>query len=101
MFRVSFAFHAILGPSLHLPAEIGAFWGVLAVLLAWGLGRSVRSPVFGLIFAALVAASPLQIRWSRLDGVHIGAPAHVLLVLLLGVLAGKRRSFLLAPLAAG
>jgi len=99
MVPVALAFHAILGPSLHLPAEIGAFWGVLAVLLAWGLGRSVRSPVFGLIFAALVAASPLQITWSRLGGVYIGAPAHVLLVLLLGVLAGKRRSFLLAALA--
>ena len=99
MMPVAVAMQAVLGPSLHLQLLVGAVWGVLAVVLAWLLGRQSRSPEFGLAFGALVAASPLQIAWSRLGGLHIGGGAHVLLALWLGYLAGKRGSILLAVLA--
>ena len=96
MMPVAMAFQVLLGPSLHLATLIGAAWNVVAVVLAWRLGRAVRSPMFGLLFAALVAGSPLQIAWSRLGGIHIGAVTHVLLVLWLGYAAGSRGSVVLA-----
>jgi len=99
MMPVAVAMQAVLGPSLHLQLFVGAFWGVLAVVLAWLVGRAARSPEFGLAFGLLVAASPLQIAWSRLGGLHIGGNAHVLLALWLGYLAGKRGSVLVAVLA--
>jgi hypothetical protein len=99
MMPVAVAMQAVLGPSLHLQLLVGAFWGVLAVVLAWLVGRSSRSAEFGLAFGVLVAASPLQIAWSRLGGLHIGGNAHVLLALWLGYLAGKRGSLVLAVLA--
>ena len=99
MMPVTVAFQALLGPSFQLPTLVGSFWGVLAVLLAWALGRAIRSPLFGLVFAGFVAASPLQITWARLGGLQIGATTHVLLVLWLSYLAGSRRSILLTVAA--
>src|SRR5207249_4961207 len=95
---VAVAFQLVFGPSFHLPVLVGAFYGVAAVLLAWALGRIVHSPRFGLIFASLVAVSPLQIVWSRHEGLYIASVTHVLLVMLVSYVAGKRRSALLAVL---
>src|SRR5262249_57871749 len=100
MLPVAAGFHALLGPSLQLPTLVGAAWGTLAVLLAWALGRAVRSPVFGLLFAALVAASPLEITWSRLGGLQIGAVAHVLPVARPAYGAGAPAGVVRDPLAA-
>ena len=97
---VAVAFQLVFGPSFHLPVLVGAFYGVAAVLLAWALGRTTHSPTFGLLFASLVAVSPLQIVWSRHGGLYIAGVTHVLLVLLVSYVAGKRRSALLAVLAA-
>jgi len=96
MMPVATAFQVIFGPVMHLAVLVGAFWGVLGVLLAWLLGRALEGRVFGLVFAALVAASPLQLVWSRSGGIYVSGPAHVLLVLWLGHLAGRRRSIALA-----
>src|SRR5262245_58122630 len=82
----------LLGPSFGLPVLVGAIFGVAAIVLAWLLGRVSRSQAFGLLFAAFVASSPLQISWSRLGGFFIAASPHVLLALLCGYLAGRRRS---------
>ena len=97
---VAVVFQLVFGPSFHLPVLVGAFYGVAAVLLAWALGRMVHSPSFGLIFASLVAVSPLQIVWSRHGGLYIASVTHVLLVMLVSYVAGKRRSTFLAVLAA-
>src|SRR5262245_2609756 len=78
----------LLGPSIELPTFVGAVWAVLAVLLAWRLGRSIESPAFGVLFAALLAVSPLQITWARLGGIYIGASAAVLFALWIGFRAG-------------
>jgi len=86
----------LVGPSPHLPVLLGAVFGVSAVVLAWLLGRTMHSRCFGLVFAAFVALSPLEIVWSRLGGIIIASVPHVLLVLWLAYLAGKRRSFVLA-----
>jgi hypothetical protein len=90
----------LLGPSLHLPVLIGALYGVASVLLAWLLGRSLRGPAFGLVFAAFLAASPLQLVWSRLGGIHGTSVTHVLLMLWCAHVAGRRRSLVLAIVAA-
>ncbi len=95
---VAAAFQVVLGPSLHLPMMIGAFYGVVAVVLAWAFGRVAVSSAFGVVFAALVAISPLQIVWARLGGVHITVVTHVLLAAWCGYLAGKRGSPALAVL---
>jgi hypothetical protein len=83
-----------LGPSPSLPGVIGAWWSLLAVLLAWRLGRSVESPLFGVVFAGLVAVSPLQLTWARLGGIGVGAPVHVLVVLWAGWVVGRRSGVL-------
>ena len=88
----------VLGPSIELPTFIGAFWGLLAVILAWRLGRVIESPAFGVVFAALVAISPLQLAWARIGGIHIGAPAAVLFALWTGWLVGSRGGALAALL---
>jgi hypothetical protein len=92
-----------LGPSLWLPTMLGAWWSLLAVLVAWRFGRSVESALFGVLFAGFVAVSPLQLTWARLGGIYIGAPVHVLVVLWCGWLVGLRRgmiaAFLLGVLA--
>jgi hypothetical protein len=82
----------LLGPSFGLPVLVGAVFGVAAIVLAWLLGRATRSQAFGLLFAAFVACSPLQVSWSRLGGHYIAASPHVLLALLCGYVAGRRRS---------
>ena len=97
---VAAAFQTALGPSLHLPVLIGAFFGTAAVILAWALGRAAVSRSFGLAFAAFLAVSPLQVVWARLGGVHITAVTHVLLTLWCCYEAGRRKSFALAQLAA-
>src|SRR5262249_40407350 len=97
---VAVAFQLVFGPSFHLPLLLGAFYGVTAVLLAWALGRMAHSPPFGLLFAGLVAIAPLQIVWSRHGGLYIASVTHVLLAMFLGYVAGRRRSVLLAALAA-
>jgi hypothetical protein len=90
---------ATLGASLELPQYVGSLCGVLAVVLAWLLGRAVVSPAFGLAFAGMVAVSPLQITWARLGGLQVVAVPHTLLVLWLAHRAGSRRSIALALLA--
>src|SRR5262245_43332906 len=55
----------LLGPRFHLPVVAGAVWGMTAVVLAWALGRTAHSRTFGLLFAAFVAVSPLDLVWSR------------------------------------
>ena len=89
---------AVMGPRFGLPILAGGFFGGLTVLLAWAVGRRVRSQAFGLVFAAFVAVSPLAITWSRLSPFCIAAGAHVLLALLVGWEAGRRGSVLLAIL---
>jgi hypothetical protein len=96
---VAAAFQLALGPSLHLPVLIGALYGVASVVLAWLLGRSSVGPSFGLVFAALMVASPLQLVWSRLGGIHATSVTHVLLTLWCAYLAGRRRSVALAIVA--
>jgi len=96
---VSTAFQAVLGPSLHLPVLVGAFFGVLTVVFAWAFGRAAHSPRCGLLFAAFVAVSPLQLVWSRIGGLVIAAVMHVALVLWLSYAAGKRAHVLVALLA--
>src|SRR4030095_2623059 len=70
---VAAALQRVLGPSIELPTIVGALWAVLAVVLAWTVGRAVESPAFGVLFAAFVAVSPLQIAWARIGGNYIGA----------------------------
>ncbi|MGH7893609.1 MAG: hypothetical protein ACREQL_03025, partial [Candidatus Binatia bacterium] len=93
------ALQSWLGAHFGLPVLGGAVFGVLAVGLAWLFGRQVRSPVFGLLFAAFVAASPMQLMWSRLGSHFSGAVAHVLLALVIGYAAGRRESIVLAAVA--
>src|SRR5262245_15478602 len=76
MFPVSVAFQVLFGPSLHLVPLVGAFFGVSAVLLAWTLGRVAHSKIFGLLFAAFMAVSPLQVVWSRLGGIQIAGESR-------------------------
>ena len=87
---------ALVGLRFGLPTLEGALMGGLSVVLAWLLGRRMRSPAFGLVFAALIAASPLQLTWSRLGIFYIGAVPHVLLAMLAGWEAGRRGSIALA-----
>jgi hypothetical protein len=89
---------ALLGPRFGLSVVAGALVGALVVVLAWAFGREVRSQAFGLLFAALVAFSPLQLMWSRLSPMCTEAVAHVLAALLVGWLAGRRGSLPLALL---
>ncbi|HXJ33344.1 MAG TPA: hypothetical protein VMS22_04825 [Candidatus Eisenbacteria bacterium] len=93
---VLIALQSRLGARFGLPTLAGAAFGIPAVALAWALGRRVRSPAFGLLFAAFVAVSPMQIMWSRLGSHYSGAVAHVLLAMLVGWIAAERRSVLLA-----
>jgi hypothetical protein len=89
----------LLGPRFGLSVLAGAIMGALAIVLAWALGRRMRSQAFGLAFAALVAFSPLQLMWSRLSAMCTEAIVHVLLAMLVGWIAGRRGSWLLAALA--
>jgi hypothetical protein len=86
----------LLGPRFGLSVLAGALLGSIAVLLAWALGRQMRSPVFGLVFGAFVAFSPMQLMWSRLSAMCTESVVHALLALFVGYLAGRRGSFWLA-----
>jgi len=88
-----------LGPSLNLPSYLGAFHGVAAVVLAWAAGRAWGGPALGLLFAALLAVSPVEIAWSRIGGLYIVCVPHVLLALVCAQLAARRRSVPLACVA--
>lgn len=95
-FPVAVAIQAWLGPSDRLPLVVGAIWGTAGVVLAWLCGRALVSPWFGLVFAGTVAASPLQLAWSRLGSLPVAAATHVLLVVWLMHRAGSRASIPLA-----
>ncbi|HKA10592.1 MAG TPA: hypothetical protein VKI99_08995, partial [Candidatus Dormibacteraeota bacterium] len=86
----------VLGPSIELPTIVGTVWAVLAVLVAWRLGRVVETPAYGVLFAALVAVAPLQIAWARLGGIYIGASLAVLCVLWTAWVVGQRGGALAA-----
>src|SRR5262245_29065249 len=86
----------VLGPSIELPTIVGTVWAVLAVLVAWRLGRAVETPAYGVLFAAFVAVAPLQIAWARLGGIYIGAIAAVLCVAWTAWVAGQRGGALAA-----
>ena len=89
----------VLGPSIELPSITAVPWVLVAVLLAWRLGRSIETPAFGVLFAAMIAIAPLQVAWAHIGGIHIGAPAAVLLALWIGWLAGSRGSATMALLS--
>src|SRR5262249_10124264 len=89
----------LLGPRFGLSVLAGALIGTLLVVLAWAGGRQMRSEAFGLVLAALVAFSPMQLMWSRLSAMCTESVAHVLLAFLVGWLAGRRGSILLAVVA--
>src|SRR5262249_58196059 len=72
---------------------------MVGVVLAWRLGRTVETPSFGVVFATLVATSPLQTTWARLGGIYIGSTAGVLLALWTGWVAGRRGGVVAAVLA--
>jgi hypothetical protein len=84
------ALEAAVGPSLRLPQLAGTLWAALALVLAWRVGRSLHSARMGLLFAAFLAASPLQITWARLGGFESASVTHVLLVAWLAIAAGRR-----------
>jgi len=92
LLAVHWLFQRTLGASLELVGYVGAAWGTLAIVLAWLAGRATVSSTFGLVFAAFVAVSPLQITWARLGGLPVAAVAHTLLVIVIGTAAGRRRS---------
>jgi len=97
MLPVAALFQVALGPSFHLPLLIGCFWALLTIAAAWFVGRAMVSRSFGVCFAAFIAASPLQIAWSRIGTIVLGAGLHVLCVLWLchRALAGGRVRFAL------
>ncbi len=99
MLPVAALFQKVLGPSIHLPVLVGAFWSVLGIVAAWGLGRLTHSKTFGLLFAAAITVTPLNLVWSRTGGIVIGGPTHVLLVLWVSYAAGFYRSKKLAVLS--
>jgi len=88
----------LFGPSLGFPAFAGAVWGVFSMLLAFGIGRRLDGRGLGLAFAALLAVSPMQITWSRVGGIYVGAVPHVLAAVWLAMVAVGRRSIVLALL---
>jgi hypothetical protein len=99
MFPIDLMLLKATGPVLAFPALAGAFWGILSVLLAFGVGRRLAGPSVGLAFAALLAVSPMQITWSRVGGIYVGAVPHVLGAVWLAMIAVDRRNLLLALLA--
>lgn len=86
----------LLGPRFGLSVLAGAVMGTLAVVVAWALGRRMRSQAFGLALAAMVAFSPLQLVWSRLSAMCTEGIVHVLVAMLVGYVAGRRGSLVLA-----
>jgi hypothetical protein len=97
---VATAVQRLAGPSLELQGYIGAVMAFASIVLAWLLGRAYRGPLFGILFAALLALSLTQLLWSRLGGTYLGGIPHVLAVSLCGFEAGRRNSLVLAILGA-
>jgi hypothetical protein len=91
--------HVALGPSLALASYLGTFYGLVAVVLAWAAGRAVGGPTLGLLFAALLAVSPVEIVWSRIGGLYIACVPHLLLGILCAQAAARRQSAALAGAA--
>ncbi|HLY38941.1 MAG TPA: hypothetical protein VKU61_12945, partial [Candidatus Binatia bacterium] len=89
----------VLGPSLELQGYIGAVFGVTGIGLAWLFGRVYRGPLFGVMFAGLLSTSLVELLWSRLGGTYLGGIPHVLAVLVLGFVAGRRNNVFAAILA--
>lgn len=85
--------------NLHLEVFSGALWSLTAMFLLWWIGRTLNGARYGLLFAAFLAVSPLQVTWSRLGFRAIAGVTHVLLVMAMSLWAGRRRSFLLAWLS--
>ena len=98
-FPVSIGVQALTGPSDTVPLVVGALWGLLTVLLAWACGRAITSPEMGVVFAAFVAGSPIEVTWSRIGSLPIASAAQVLLVVWLAHRAGRRGGVVLALLA--
>jgi len=99
MMPVDLLLFALFGPSLGFPALAGAVWAALAMVLAFAIGRRLDGPGLGLAFAALLAVSPMQVTWSRVGGIYVGAVPHVLAAVWLGMVAVGRRSVVVALLA--
>ena len=92
LFAGHWLFQRAFGVSFELAGYVGAFWGMLAIVLAGLAGRATVSASFGLIFAAFVALSALQITWARLGGLPVASVAHTLLVVWVATVAGRQRS---------
>jgi len=88
----------VLGPSLELQGYIGAVFSLSSITLAWIFGRLYRGPLFGILFAAFLSTSLIQLLWSRVGGTYLGGIPNILGVLILGFEAGRRNSILLAIL---
>jgi len=89
----------VLGPSLALPAYLGTLHGLAGVVLAWAAGRATNGPAMGLLFAALLAVSPVEIVWCRIGGLYITCVPHLLLGILCAQAAARRQSAMLAAAA--
>jgi len=96
---VNLAVQWFTGPVLGFPTLVGAVWGTAAVVLAWAVGRRLGGGPLGLVFAALVAVSPVQIVWSRLGGLYVTAVTQVLAALWLALACVRRRSVVVAMIA--
>jgi hypothetical protein len=88
-----------LGPSFELQAYLGAMFGLTGIILAWLLGRLYRGPLFGLLFAACLSTSLIQLLWSRIGGPYLSGVPHILAVCILGFEAGRRNNVVFALLA--
>jgi len=99
-FPISAAVQRVLGPSLSLPALVGALHSTVGVVLAWVIGRSCGGRLFGMLFAGFLAISPVQILWSRIGGLYIVCVPHVLLGMWCAQACARRRSIALALLTA-
>lgn len=88
----------VLGPSLELQGYIGTVFSLSSIALAWVFGRLYRGPLFGVLFAAFLSTSLIQLVWSRVGGTYLGGIPHILGVLLLGFEAGRRNSIIFAIL---
>ena len=84
-------FQVVIGSAFYLPLLVGAVFGVTGIFLAYAAGRTLHDTRFGLVFAGLLAISPLNILWSRLGGIYITGVTHVLLVMWLAALAGTKQ----------
>jgi hypothetical protein len=68
LYLVALAFR-VLGDSMHAIRAVAVIFGLLSVLAAYGCGRELGGPTFGLGLAALLAVSRWDVNWSRI-GMH-------------------------------